>query len=71
MNIFDLLHNRLLTRNDIVNTSQDKCLLCCFIYCCLPFIEISENRREHEEVPFFSEFNDDCPDRFFTMVRDS
>lgn len=67
MNIYNLLHNRLLSDNDIFYSSYDKCLVCCFIYCFLPFIEISE-RDTYERDTY--ERGNDYPENFHHMVRE-
>ena len=54
MNIYEFLHERLLTQDDIVTSSYDKCILCCFIYCFLPFIELSENNSNRETLSISS-----------------
>jgi hypothetical protein len=61
MNIYDLLHNRLLASDDIIGSSYDKCVVCCFIYCCLPFLELSEQNND------FRESYHEYPENFFHM----
>lgn len=71
MSIIQLLHNRFLTRNDIINSSVDKCILCFFVYCCLPFIEASTNNHSpHDESPQATNDYNDYPENFFHMTLD-
>ena len=63
MNLYRLLHNRLLASDEIVSSSYDKCLFCCFIYCCLPILELSEYNYE------FRENYHEYPENFFHLYQ--
>ena len=43
MNIYQILTEKLLVKSDLVNSSYDKCVICCFIFCCLPMMELTED----------------------------
>ena len=61
MNIYQLLTDKLLISNDNVKSSYDKCVFCCFIFCCLPMMELTQHNNE------FRESYNEYPENFFHM----
>lgn len=76
MNLIQLFNDRFLLRNDTIHSSYDKIIICVFIYCILPIIELSHSTRNNniyhddESESIISQSYNDYPENFFHMTRD-
>ena len=71
MSIYALLHNQFLAKSDIITTSLDQCVFCCFIYCCLPCLMMQDiSIKKDKDKDKDEEYEDVYPENFFHMERD-